>query len=56
MELDTCMSSDALLMNIFCHPGALQNSRVLALLDAELGATPLFGADNALTRRKIFET
>jgi hypothetical protein len=43
MELDTCMSSDALLMNIFCHPGALQNSRVLALLDAELGATPLFG-------------
>jgi hypothetical protein len=43
MELDTCMSSDALLMNIFCHPGTLQNSRVLALLDAELGATPLFG-------------
>ena len=43
MELDTCMSSDALLMNIFCHPGALQNSRVLALLDAELGATPIFG-------------
>ena len=43
MELDTCMSSDALLMNIFCHPGALQNGRVLALLDIEPGATPIFG-------------
>jgi hypothetical protein len=43
MELDTCMSSDALLMNIFCHPSTLQNGRVLALLDAELGATPIFG-------------
>jgi hypothetical protein len=43
MELDTCMSSDALLMNIFCHPGALQNGRVLALLDIERGATPIFG-------------
>ena len=43
MELDTCMSSDALLMNIFCHPGTLRNGRVMALLDAELGATPIFG-------------
>ena len=43
MELDTCMSSDALLMNIFCHPGTLQNGRVLALLNVEPGATPLFG-------------
>jgi len=37
------MSSDALLMNIFCHPGTLQNGRVLALLNVEPGATPLFG-------------
>jgi hypothetical protein len=43
MELDTCMSSDALLMNIFCRPGSLQNGRVLALLDIEPGATPIFG-------------
>ena len=43
MELDTCMSSDALLMNIFCHPGTLRNGSVMALLDAELGATPIFG-------------
>jgi hypothetical protein len=42
-ELDTCMSSDALLMNIFCHPGTLRNGSVMALLDAEHGATPLFG-------------
>jgi hypothetical protein len=27
-ELDTCMSSDALLMNIFCHPGTLQDGSV----------------------------
>jgi len=43
MELDTCMSSDALLMNIFCHPGTLRSGRVMALLDAECGATPIFG-------------
>src|SRR6266403_1342802 len=43
MELDTCISSDALLMNIFCHPGTLQNGRVLALFNVEPGATPLFG-------------
>lgn len=43
MELDTCMSSDALLMNIFCNPGASRNRRVLALLDAEPTAVPIFG-------------
>ena len=43
MELDTCMSSDALLMNIFCHPDVLRNGRVLAFLDTDLEATPIFG-------------
>jgi len=43
MELDTCMSSDALLMNIFCHPAVLRNGRVLALLDTDCGSTPIFG-------------
>ncbi len=43
MELDSCMSSDALLMNIFCYPGALRNRGMLALLDAQPGATPIFG-------------
>ena len=43
MELDTCTSSDALLMNIFCHPDALRNGRVLALLDTDSEATPIFG-------------
>jgi hypothetical protein len=43
MELDTCISSDALLMNIFCHPAVLRNSRVLALLDIDFKTTPIFG-------------
>jgi hypothetical protein len=30
-------------MNIFCHPGALRNGGVLALLDIEPDATPIFG-------------
>jgi len=43
MELDSCMSSDALLMNIFCHPGTLRNGVMLTLLGVESGATPIFG-------------
>lgn len=43
MELDTCTSSDAILMNIFCHPGVLREGRVLALLGVESGMTPEFG-------------
>ncbi|MFZ0806408.1 MAG: hypothetical protein WAN03_09510 [Candidatus Sulfotelmatobacter sp.] len=42
-ELDSCMSSDALLMNIFCHPKALAESRLGALLGSEIGGTPEFG-------------
>lgn len=43
MELDTCTSSDALLMNIFCHPAVFRDGRVSALLGAEPDASPCFG-------------
>ncbi len=42
-ELDSSNSSDALLMNIFCHPETLQDSRVYSLLGVEEGAAPEFG-------------
>lgn len=43
MELDTCTSSDALLMNIFCYPRMLRDARVCALLGVEPGVSPCFG-------------
>lgn len=43
MKLDTWTSSDALLMNIFCYPGALRNGGGLAHLGAEPDTTPIFG-------------
>lgn len=43
MELDSCMSSDALLMNIFCHPSVLRDGAVSSLLGVDPGATPCFG-------------
>ena len=43
MELDSCNSSDALLMNIFCHPHVPRSGKVCALLGVETGATPKFG-------------
>src|SRR5436190_14040320 len=42
-ELDSCMSSDALLMNVFCHPKVLKRPAVAALLGIEIGAVPEFG-------------
>ncbi|HTS36008.1 MAG TPA: hypothetical protein VMH04_10075 [Candidatus Solibacter sp.] len=42
-ELDACTSSDALLMNIFCHPMTLRSSNIAALLGAEPGDSPRFG-------------
>jgi len=42
-ELDSCNSSDALLMNIFCYPGTLRERRLSDLLGVEHGATPVFG-------------
>jgi len=42
-ELDSCISSDGLLMNIFCFPGTLKNNRLFDLLGVERGQTPSFG-------------
>jgi hypothetical protein len=43
LELDSCASSDALLMNIFCQPGVLRSGRLLALVGIEPNASPHFG-------------
>jgi hypothetical protein len=42
-ELDSSMSSDALLMNIFCTPGVADSAAVRNMLGLDNGATPLFG-------------
>jgi hypothetical protein len=43
MELDSCTSSDALLMNIFCYPGVLRRKQTLELLGIEAATEPCFG-------------
>ena len=43
MELDCANSSDALLMNVFCHPGAMECAGVRATLGIAAGAVPEFG-------------
>jgi len=42
-ELDSSMSSDALLMNIFCYPGVARRREVSLLLGTEIGNIPQFG-------------
>ena len=42
-ELDCANSSDALLMNIFCHPGLLERPAVSSLLGVDSGLCPEFG-------------
>ncbi len=42
-ELDSSMSSDALLMNIFCAPGVVESATVQGALAIEAGAEPEFG-------------
>ena len=42
-ELDSSNSSDALLMNIFCHPETLENQIVAAMLGVNAGVEPVFG-------------
>ncbi len=44
-ELDSSMSSDALLMNIFCTPGVAESTAVRALLGVDDGAEPIFGTE-----------
>ena len=42
-ELDSSMSSDALLMNIFCTPGVAESAAVRNMLGVEDDARPIFG-------------
>lgn len=42
-ELDSSMSSDALLMNIFCTPGVAESTAVHNLLGVDERAEPVFG-------------
>ncbi|GGG91964.1 hypothetical protein GCM10011586_03240 [Silvibacterium dinghuense] len=42
-ELDAAVSSDALLMNIFCHPASSRNTALHALLGEAAGSEPEFG-------------
>jgi Restriction Endonuclease associating with ARP len=42
-ELDACTSSDALLMNVFCHPGVFRDGQVGAMLDVKPRTIPTFG-------------
>lgn len=42
-ELDSSMSSDALLMNIFCAPGVVELSALRNMLGADSNAEPVFG-------------
>ena len=42
-ELDSCMSSDALLMNVFCTPGVPEDAAVRLLLGVHDLAKPEFG-------------
>jgi Restriction Endonuclease associating with ARP len=57
-ELDSCNSSDALLMNVFCYPAVLKSRRVCDLLGVGLGGLPEFGfrARVALTSGKLDRT
>ena len=42
-ELDSCCSSDALLMNIFCHPRVSNRTEVRRMLGIDEHAVPIFG-------------
>ncbi len=42
-ELDSCTSSDALLMNIFCHPRTLAEGKLHRLMNVDLTTEPSFG-------------
>ena len=42
-ELDSSMSSDALLMNIFCYPGVTKSKELSLLLGTGMGDQPQFG-------------
>lgn len=54
-ELDSCNSSDALLMNIFCHPGVFDGlilaKPVARLLNLDPNAEPCFGVNPGVPLR-----
>ncbi len=51
-ELDCAASSDALLMNIFCHPRLYSDGGVASLLGLERGSRPCFGVYPRLLRER----
>jgi hypothetical protein len=59
-ELDSSMSSDALLMNVFCAPGVIESTRVRLMLGVDPDQVPLFGwkarvplADGSFDRTEV---
>jgi hypothetical protein len=42
-ELDSCMSSDALLMNIFCAPEVIASPAIRRMMSVDTHSEPLFG-------------
>jgi hypothetical protein len=42
-ELDSSMSSDALLMSIFCTPGVAESAAICNALGVDAGSSPIFG-------------
>jgi hypothetical protein len=42
-ELDSSMSSDALLMNVFCTPGVIESEAVRRMMGVEGDTSPIFG-------------
>jgi len=42
-ELDSSTSSDALLMNVFCHPGVSRGGKAFDILGADAATAPRFG-------------
>jgi len=42
-ELDSCNSSDALLMNVFCHPSSCRRGPLASLLSLDVNADLVFG-------------
>jgi hypothetical protein len=42
-ELDSSMSSDALLMNVFCTPGVTDSAAIQQMLGVAASGTPIFG-------------
>jgi hypothetical protein len=53
-ELDSSMSSDALLMNVFCTPGVAESPAVRAMLGVGDGAELIFGAEPNFGAEPIF--